>query len=214
MRDFFWCKHLIIPTAKGNRRTFEPNTPNTLKRLLAKIYLRLIGWKVNVPPPEKLKGTVMVAAPHTTNYDFPITMACFWYMQVDVKYFIKDDYTKGLFGWFFKWTGAMGVDRSKVRNSLTDVAIEHLKADKSLCILVPAEGSRKRVEKWRTGFYRIAKEAQVPVALGFLDYAKKEGGVLEVFSLSGDFEKDMYRIQETYRPVKGKYPENYNPEIF
>ena len=84
-----------------------------MKYFLAKWYLRLNGWQVNVGDPEKLKGSVMVAAPHTTNYDFPIAIAIFWYMRVDLKYFIKDNYTKGIFGWFFKWTGAIGVDRSK-----------------------------------------------------------------------------------------------------
>ncbi len=162
-----------------------------------------------------MKRSVMLAAPHTSNWDFPLALAAFWKMGVDLKYFIKSEYTRGLFGWFFRWTGALGVDRSKQKNQLTDHAIELLKANPDeLVILVPAEGTRKPASKWRTGFYRIAREADVPISMGYLDYEKKIGGVLGVFHPSGDFERDMYYIQEQYRPIKGKHPENYNPEIF
>ncbi len=185
-----------------------------LKKILARIFLRLFGWRIvaNVTP--EIAHSVMVAAPHTSNWDFPIALAAFWYMDLDVKFFIKDDYTRGPFGWFFKWCGAIGVDRSKARNKLTDHAIELLKTQDPLIILVPAEGTRKAVPHWRTGFYRIAREAGVPISLGYLDYQKKTGGVEGPFTPSGDFGKDMLYIQEFYRPVTGKHPENYNPEIF
>ena len=164
--------------------------------------------------PDGMRHSVMIAAPHTSNWDFPFAMAAFWKMGVPLKFFIKDSYTKGLLGGLFKWSGAIGVDRSKKGNKLTDFAIELLKANEELVILIPAEGTRKKVEKWRTGFYHIAKEAKVPVSLGYLDYKKKEAGVADVFKLFGDFEKDMTHIQEIYRPINGKQPENYNPEIF
>jgi len=135
-------------------------------------------------------------------------------MGIDVRYFIKDNYTKSPLGWFFRWTGAIGVDRNKKSNKLTDYAIELLKENDQLVILVPAEGTRRRVEKWRTGFYRIAHEADVPISLGFLNYKAKIAGVGKPFYPTGDFEKDMTHIQEFYRPITGKYPENYNPSIF
>lgn len=156
----------------------------------------------------------MVASPHTSNWDFLYAMCAFWYMRVDLKYFIKDSYTRGPFGWFFKWTGALGVDRSKSNNNLVPYSIELLNSNEQLIVLVPAEGSRKRVEKWKTGFYHIAVGAKVPVCCGYLDYEKKIAGILDVFWPSGDFEKDMHHIQELYRPIKGKFPEKYNPEIY
>ena len=158
--------------------------------------------------------SVMLAAPHTSNWDFPFALAAFWKMGIDVRYFIKDNYTKSPLGWFFRWTGAIGVDRNKKSNKLTDYAIELLKENDQLVILVPAEGTRRRVEKWRTGFYRIAHEADVPISLGFLNYKAKIAGVGKPFYPTGDFEKDMTHIQEFYRPITGKYPENYNPSIF
>ena len=83
-----------------------------------------------------------------------------------------------------------------------------------MVILVPAEGTRKRVDKWRTGFYRIATEAGVPISLGYLDYKRKEAGTLGVFWPSGDFEKDMAHIEAQYRDLHPKIPENYNPSIY
>ncbi len=163
---------------------------------------------------DQMLRSVMIAAPHTSNWDFPFAMATFWHKGVDVKYFIKDSYTKGIIGPFFKWTGAIGVDKSKKHNNLTDYAIDLFNKQEGLVLIVPAEGTRKKVDKWRTGFYRIALESKVPISLGFLDFEKKEAGVADVFMPTGDFEKDMKYIQEVYRPIKGKIPENYNTEIF
>lgn len=155
----------------------------------------------------------MIAAPHTSNWDFPIALAAFWIMGIDLKYFIKNDYTKGIFGGFFRWTGAIGVDRSKKKNNLTDYAIELLK-EKEVVILVPAEGTRTYVEKWRTGFYRIALETKVPISLGTLDYKEKFADILDVFMPTGNFEKDMLYIQEQYKNINAKHPKQYNPKIF
>lgn len=156
----------------------------------------------------------MLAAPHTSNWDAPIALAAFWIMGIDLKFFIKNEYTKGPLGWLFKAVGAIGVDRSRKGNKLTDYAIELLNKRSELVILIPAEGTRKVVKAWRTGFYRIAMETGVPISLGYLDYSKKEAGVADVFRPSGNFERDMTHIQEIYRPIKGKNPENYNPRIF
>ena len=161
---------------------------------------------------EKMKHSVMLAAPHTSNWDLPIALAAFWVMEIDLRYFIKSDYTEGIFGRFFKWTGAIGVTRGQ-KNNLTEYAIELLQKHK-MVLMVPAEGTRKRVEKWRTGFYRIAREARVPVSLGTLDYKNKCANILEVMDLTGHFEKDMQAIQEHYENIQGKYPENYNPKIY
>ncbi len=185
-----------------------------MKKFLAQIFLKTLGWRVTARVTPQMRHSVMVAAPHTSNWDFPIALATFWIMGVPLKYFIKSEYTTGLFGWFFRWTGAIGVDRSKKKNKLTDLAIKLLQENKEMVILVPAEGTRRPAEKWRTGFYRIAMEANVPISFGYLDYEKKEAGVMEVYQPTGDFKKDMFYIQEKYRPWKGKHPKNYNPEIF
>lgn len=184
-----------------------------MKKFLAQTFFKLMGWKLKANITPEVEHSVMVAAPHTSNWDFPYALAGFWLMNLDLKYFIKDMYTKGLHGYFFRWTGAIGVNRKKTKNNLTDYAIELLKANR-MVILVPAEGTRKRVDKWRTGFYRIAMETGLPISLGYLDYQKKEAGVLGAFQPTGDFEKDMQYIQDQYKDIAPKHPQDYNPQIY
>jgi 1-acyl-sn-glycerol-3-phosphate acyltransferase len=187
-----------------------------MRVIIARFFFWISGWRLNMNgiPMEALKKTVMIAAPHTSNWDLPYSLGAFWLMRLEVRYFIKDVYTRSPFGWFFKWTGALGVNRKNDRNNLVAHAIDLLKTRESLVLLVPAEGTRKRVEKWRTGFYHIAIGANVPVALGYLDYGKKEAGILEVYPLTGNHEVDMQHIQEAYQNITAKYPELYNPRIY
>ncbi|WP_196887747.1 1-acyl-sn-glycerol-3-phosphate acyltransferase [Aureivirga sp. CE67] len=185
-----------------------------MKRIIGSLILKLGGWKVKVDDEHyKIKKYVAVCAPHTSNWDFVFAMSFFFRERIKVRFFIKDSYIKGAFGWFFKSLGAIGVDRSK-NNNLVDFAVSEFEKRDSLVLLVPAEGTRRRVEKWKTGFYHIATKADVPIAMGYLDFEKKEGGVKKFYRLSGDFEKDMQEIEDFYRNIKGKNPENYNPKIF
>ena len=108
-----------------------------MKKFLAQTFFKLMGWKLKANITPEVEHSVMVAAPHTSNWDFPYALAGFWLMNLDLKYFIKDMYTKGLHGYFFRWTGAIGVNRKKTKNNLTDYAIELLKANR-MEILVPA----------------------------------------------------------------------------
>ena len=185
-----------------------------MKYLIGKFWLWINGWKIEMNvEPEEVRRSVMVAAPHTSNWDFIYAIAAFWSMRINLHFFIKDDYTRSLFGWFFKWMGGLGVDRSK-KNELVEKAIHILNQKEDIVILVPAEGTRKRTEKWRSGFYNIAKGAQVPISLGFLDYKKKIAGVAKTIRPTDDFEKDMSSIEKVYLKYTGKNPELYNPVIF
>jgi 1-acyl-sn-glycerol-3-phosphate acyltransferase len=185
-----------------------------MKKLCAQLFFFLSGWKLKVNDYQKYIPSVMIAAPHTSNWDFPYSLAAFWLMGIPVRYFIKDIYTKGPWGYFFRWTGAIGVNRSKKGSGLTEYAISLLKSEKDLVIIVPAEGTRSKVEKWRTGFYTIANEAKVNISLGYLDYKLKEAGILDCFKPSGVFEEDMERIQALYKPIHAKFPEKYNEKIY
>lgn len=185
-----------------------------MRYLLASLFFKISTWKLQVSDLSLIPGTVMVAAPHTSNWDFPIALLAFWKMRIPFRYFIKDSYTKSPLGWFFKWTGAIGVNRSKLKNNLVEYASELLKNNPKMVILVPAEGTRKRVDRWKTGFYHIALQAGANITLGFADYEKKVTGVLAVLKPTGIFEHDMQTIQEYYKDIKGKHPHLYNPRIF
>lgn len=186
-----------------------------MKKLLGRFWFFITGWKLDANPDvlERAKHSVMVAAPHTSNWDFAYAIFGFWYMGLPLRYFIKDDYTKSFLGWFFTWTGALGVNRSK-RNNLVEHTVNLLKEDPNLVILVPAEGTRQRVDQWRKGFYIIAEQANVAISLGYLDYKKKVAGVGKVIHTTGNFEADMEAIQQFYLDKTGKHPHLYNPTIY
>ena len=184
-----------------------------MKRLIATLVLFVSGWKASYLKQYHEDKCVMIAAPHTSNWDLIFALAVYWKERVNAKFLIKDVYTKGFFGFFFKWLGAIGVDRSKHTN-LVDYAVSLFAKSEKLVLLVPAEGKRERVEKWKTGFYHIAKNANVPVSLGYLDYKNKVAGIGYLFTLSGDFEKDMQLIEDFYKDKTARFPELYNKKIF
>ena len=184
-----------------------------MKKLIGKFILFIFGWKTAYKEENQIKKCVMIAAPHTSNWDLVFAMAFYWKEGVEAKFFIKDDWTKGIHGWFIKKMGGIGVTRGR-KNNLVDISVANFKANDELILLVPAEATRKRVKKWKRGFYVIAQKAEVPVALAYLDYKKKIAAVGKTIDLTGDFEADMAVIQDFYKDISAKYPENYNPQIF
>lgn len=185
-----------------------------MKRILAKLLYKLSGWKLNINVDLKLvKHSVVIAAPHTSNWDFPFTLGAFWLMGVDLKFFIKDSYTNGLAGPLFRWFGALGVNREK-KNNLVKHAATLLNKYQELAIVIPAEGTRSFVDEWKSGFYHIASEAKVDICLGYLDYKNKEAGIGKLIHPSGDLKNDLEIIEAYYKNYSGKNPEMYNPVIF
>jgi 1-acyl-sn-glycerol-3-phosphate acyltransferase len=184
-----------------------------MKKAIATFLLKLLGWKTSIEVNNGLKKCVMIAAPHTSNWDFPFSVLTFWKHDIDFKFFIKDSYTKSILGGIFNAMGAIGVDRSKGGN-LVEFASNLLKEKDELVILVPAEGTRSYVEKWKTGFYHIAKNAGVPIALGYLDFDKKLAGVGPLFNPTDNIDADFKIIEDFYKDITGKNPELYNPNIY
>jgi 1-acyl-sn-glycerol-3-phosphate acyltransferase len=140
-------------------------------------------------------------------------VAIFWQYKLPVKFFIKDSYTKGIHGVFFRWLGGIGIDRKQAGNRV-ETAANLFKKEEELIIIIPPEGTRKRVDKWKKGFYYIAQKANVPISFGYLDYKEKTGGVGGFIDLTDSFENDMEKIQKFYKTKTAKFPENYNKEIY
>lgn len=184
-----------------------------MKKIFGKFILFIFGWKTKLDKDNFVKKCVMIAAPHTTNWDLVFAMAFYWKEGVEANFFIKDDWTKGFVGYFIKKMGGIGVTRGK-KNNLVDFAVKNFSKKEEFILLVPAEATRKRVNKWKKGFYVIAQKSNVPVLLGYLDYKKKEAGIGPVINLTDNFEEDMMKIQNFYKNISAKYPENYNPQIF
>lgn len=175
---------------------------------LFKLYLKLSGWQYELTLPPDLKKFVVVAAPHTSNFDFPIAQAAFYLMGMKVKYLAKSSLFKGYFGkLFYRW-GGIPVDRNHKLN-LVDQLKERFDSAEELALIISPEGTRKPVKQWKSGFYYIAKGAGVPIVCGYMDYATKRVGVGPVIRDLEDLETVKSQIREFYRNITPKFKEGY-----
>lgn len=185
-----------------------------MKNHIGQLIYALFRWKIETKVPlESFKKSVLIAAPHTSNWDLVFSLAGFWILQLNIKFFIKNKHTQSWYGWLLKFLGAIGVNRPQ-RNNLTQYVINLFNEKDQFILMVPAEGSRKRVTRWKTGFYYIAQGAGVPIALGALDYRSRTASVNKILYPRGNFKEDMKIIEAHYQKYTGKYPENFNPKIF
>lgn len=184
-----------------------------MKTLIAKLYFFLFRWKLDAHLTPEMRHSVLIGAPHTSNWDFPVALCALWLLRLRARYLIKDYYTKSWFGLLFRWTGAVGVDLNQSTN-MVQLSIAFLKSNKPMTIVLAPEGSRTAVPRWKTGFYHIALGAAVPISLGYLDYKSRTAGIGPCFYPTGDFEKDMNFIAEFYLDKTGKFPKQYNPKIY
>ena len=174
-------------------------------------WFRLKGWKVGESIPKEIRKAVVIAAPHTSNWDFIYALATFRLLDLKVKYLIKKELFRFPLKNMLKNTAGIPVERSRSHNLVDDIIQRFNKTD-DLYLLIPAEGTRKKVSRWKSGFYHAAIGAGVPIMLGYLDYENKVAGFGKPFQLSGNMEKDMGIIREFYKNIKGKHPENFDPE--
>lgn len=181
-------------------------------KFIAKLVFKLTGWKQVGTFPKELKKAVMIAAPHTSNWDFLYARAAFFIMDIPVKVTIKKESFKGPLGPLLRWLGAIPIERNKKgsslnkKNNMVNAMIELFDRDE-LVILITPEGTRNYVPKWKTGFYHLAVGANVPIVLGYLDYKEKHAGIGPVIYPTGNIEEDLEVILAFYRTKQGKYPE-------
>ena len=137
---------------------------------------------------------VLIAAPHTSNWDLPYTLMTGLALRLNLYWMGKASLFRAPFGPVMRWLGGLAVDRSKSNNTVAAAALALQQADGPLQLVVSPEGTRGRVRQWKTGFYFIAVQAQVPIVLAFMDYGRKVGGLGPEFTPSGDVERDMAEI--------------------
>jgi 1-acyl-sn-glycerol-3-phosphate acyltransferase len=169
-----------------------------------------MGWKIEGGIPSDVKKCVLIAAPHTSNWDFIYGLGALKLFKVDVKYLAKKELFRFPFKSMFVSLGGIPVDRSK-NNSMVEAMIELIKQRDELVVLIPPEGTRKRVERWKSGFYNVALGAEVPIVMGYLDYKRKVAGIGPAIMPTGDKEKDFEAITAFYKNITAKFPENFNP---
>ena len=171
-----------------------------------------MGWKVvgSLTYPDKC---LVIAAPHTSNWDFLIGRCYAYIIGVVPKYLIKSELFVPIIGTLLKWNGGIAVYRNSNHNVVDQIVEKYESSDRFILGISP-EGTRKRVVKWKTGFYNIASKANVPILLLKLDYKNKEIGIVKIMNPSDDKEKDLQIIEDIFKSIKGKNPENFNPKIF
>ena len=178
-----------------------------MKKRLSQFILKRMGWKIGNVLPEVPK-CVIVVAPHTSNYDFILGKLAYTAIGRTANFLIKKSWFVFPFNIFFNSIGGIAVDRDR-KTSITDkLAIEFERRDKFQLALTP-EGTRKRVKKWKKGFYFIAMKAQVPIVLVALDYGKKTVSFLDTFYPTGDFDGDIKIIRSNYNHIEAKHPDQF-----
>jgi len=174
-----------------------------MRRRIALWLYSIAGWRVEGTAPQSDRF-VVIAAPHTSNWDLPFMLGVAYMFRVRLQWMGKASLFKPPFGWIMRALGGIPIDRSKTNDVVAQMVEVYAAAD-SLAVAIPPEGTRSNVRVWKTGFYNIAHGAGVPIALGFLDYKRKVGGIGGVFQPTGDYEKDLEEIKAFYAGVVGKY---------
>lgn len=183
---------------------------------LLSIIFKWKKWRVYTPCPLEAKNSIIIAAPHTSNWDFVYAMIALRKLGLNPRFTIKKELNKFIIGSWIETMGALWIDRSpkdgsKDRLSMTQVMANLFdQSDEPIAILVTPEGTRKKTSKWKSGFYYAALEAKVPICLAFMDYKSRTTGVGMCFMPSGNIENDMKIIMDFYRDKNAKFPHNFS----
>ena len=192
-----------------HRTIFTTPVVRALLRGFSLSFMKLAGWKVEGSRPTASEQCVLIAAPHTSNWDLPFTLMVAFVLNLNLYWMGKQSIFKPPFGAIMRWLGGISVDRSKSTNLVADSSKALLDADGPVHLVVPPEGSRSKVRYWKTGFYYIALGANVPISLAYMDYEKKRAGIGPTLMPSGDIEKDMLVIKAFYAQFKGKNADQF-----
>lgn len=179
---------------------------------LARWFLRFFGWKVEgtVPPIAGNENLILIAGPHTSNWDGIFGFAAILGLDAKITFFGKYTlFNKPFLGRFLKYMGGIPVDKSKPGRGLTDVAIENMKKLNGSLIAISPEGTRAKTKKMRSGFLRIAKAVEGQIFLGAFDFSKKRIVLDKFYDPSGNNEQDLQWVRDYFMQYQAKHPENY-----
>ncbi|UCC53208.1 MAG: lysophospholipid acyltransferase family protein [Anaerolineaceae bacterium] len=182
-----------------------PRRGNRLSRLIARSLMTIFGWRIEVDAPD-LPKLVLVGAPHTSNWDFVLTLTTFFALSVRISWMAKHT----LFRWpvkgLLEWLGGVPIDRTIPADGVVNQTVEAFNSRDKFVIAIMPEGTRTKARRWRTGFYHIAQGAKVPIVLVRFDYGRKVMGIGPTIEPSGDIAADMAQIQSVFTSIRGKNP--------
>ncbi len=183
-----------------------------MKKIATFILCNLFGWKTNNQFPLNLKKYVVIVAPHTSWNDFPIGIFTKTSYGIDVHYIAKHSLFKPPFGFIFKALGGTPVDRSKSTN-MVEAIIDIFNKQENFILALSPEGTRKKLDKWKTGFYFVAKGAKVPIVMTRFDYASKSISIAQPFNTTDDIKSDFKHFHDFFKDVQGRFPEQFEPNF-
>ena len=185
-----------------------PRTAHPLLRWCALRLLSLLGWRLDVHLPDTPK-LVVLAAPHTSNWDGVLAVLAMLAMELRMGLFVKHTAFDGILGPVLRKVGALPIDRT-ARGGVIAQTVAAFNTQPQLLIGIAPEGTRQRVDKWKRGFYLIADGARVPLVCAYIDYARKTIGTGPVLMPGGDYARDLEAIQVFYRTITPKHPQNFS----
>ena len=189
-------------------RTTIFSTPilTPILRAISIVILKILRWQTRGGelPHQKF---ILIGAPHTSNWDFPLMLMVVLKLRLRVFWMGKHTLFPFPFSGLMKWLGGIPINRSASHNVVRET-VRQFKENKDLVVLVPPEGTRSKVAQWKTGFYHIANMAEVPILMGYVNAEKKEAGFADFFYPTGDVEDDLEKIREFYHPIKGLIADN------
>lgn len=194
------------------RTIFTTPVVSPLFKWISLTCLRLAGWKVLGTLPPQARKSVLIAAPHTSNWDLPMTLMVAFALELRPRWMGKASIFRWPFGPVMRWLGGIAVDRSQSNNLVASSAQAIRNASEPLQLIVPPEGTRSKTRHWKTGFYFIAHSAEVPIVMAYMDYATKRSGLGPLFAPTGDVDADMANIKAFYQPFKGKNADQFATE--
>jgi len=185
----------------ASRTLFRVPILSQLLALIAVGLLKISGWRVVGELPSERKY-VLIGAPHTSNWDFPLMLLAVLKIGMDVHWLGKKSLFPPVLGSIMRWFGGIAVDRSKNNNLVAQLVDLYNERDE-LVVIIPPEGTRSKVEQWKSGFYHVAAGAHVPILLGFVDISRKEIGFGPLFYPTRSYEEDLPKIKAFYATKRG-----------
>ncbi len=183
---------------------FDTPLVNTLLCGASIAFLKLAGWRVEGRLPAEAHKSVLIAAPHTSNWDLPYTLMAAFALRLHPYWMGKASIFRGPFGPVMRWLGGIPVRREQSNNLVAASVAALVAADGPVQLIVPPEGTRGRTREWKTGFYFIAQGAKLPIVMAYMDYTHKRVGLGPLFHPSGDVAADLAAIKAFYAPLRGK----------
>lgn len=184
-------------------------------RRIVRFLLKNTGWTIDEHLPPAIHKCIVIAAPHTSNWDLYYMMAAFSVYRLRIRFTIKQEWMRFPFSLLLKPLGGIAIDRSPRKDgnrpSFVEAMTELFNNHKELIIAITPEGTRSKNDQWKTGFFHVARAANVPIVLGYIDYGKKRAGLGKVI-YPATLEQTLNEMNAFYSTITPRYPEKFSPD--